>query len=96
MQQNKYVIIRTEKAGVHAGTLVSKDKNEVVLENARRLYYWDGAATLSELAMKGVKRPGNCKFPMEVSRITLLGVIEILETTPEARNSIATVPIWAA
>lgn len=91
---SNYKIIRTTSAGVFAGYLESKDGSEVVLTNARRLWYWDGAASLSQLAMEGVKNPGECKFPCEVDRIVLLGVIEILDTTDKAIESIKGVPVW--
>ena len=91
---SKYVIVRTYSAGVFAGNLESKQKDEVVLSNARRIWYWDGAATLSQLAMEGTKKPENCKFPCPVTEVTLLGVIEILAVTKEAEKSIKEVPIW--
>ena len=92
----KHVLIRTQAAGVFAGILVSKKGNEVKLKNARRLWYWDGAASLSQLAVDGVSKPDNCKFPTEVKEIILLGVIEIIITTKKAQNSIAKVPVWKA
>lgn len=90
----KYVIVRTYSAGVFAGYLESRDGKEVVLINARRLWYWSGAASLSQLAMEGVKKPEECKFPTEVKRVELTEVIEILDCTEEARKSIASVKVW--
>ena len=94
-KENKYVIVRTYSAGVFAGELESRKAQEVVLRNARRLWYWDGAASLSQLAMEGTKNPSGCKFPCEVNRVELLQVIEILDVTPKAEKSIKEVPIWA-
>jgi hypothetical protein len=95
MEQNKrYVIVRTYSAGVFAGTLESREGKEVVMTKARRLWYWDGAASLSQLAMEGVKRPENCKFPCEVDRVELTEAIEILDCTDAARESIAGVHVW--
>lgn len=91
---NKYVIVRTYSAGVFAGELESRDGQEVVMLNARRLWYWDGAASLSQLAMEGVSKPENCKFPCEVDRIQLMQVIEILDVTEKAKKCIKEVPIW--
>lgn len=90
----KYVICRTHSAGVFAGYLESRKGQEVVLVNARRLWYWKGAASLSQLAMEGVKYPNECKFPTEVDRVELLQSIEILDCTKQAQESIASVPIW--
>jgi len=92
----KYVIARTENAGVFAGWLESRNGQEVVLQSARRLWYWQGAASLSQLAMEGTSCPENCKFPIAVNRVELLTVIEILDCTPMAQTSILAVPIWKA
>jgi hypothetical protein len=90
----KYVIVRTYSAGVFAGELESKEGQEVVLINARRIWYWSGAASLSQLAMEGTNDPINCKFPCEVNRVQLLQAVEILYVTEKAKESIKKVPIW--
>lgn len=90
----KYVIVRTYSAGVFAGYLENRNGKEVTMKNARRLWYWKGASSLSQLAMEGVKYPLECKFPIEVTQILLLEAIEILDVTEQARLSIASVPIW--
>ena len=92
--EERYVIVRTYSAGVFAGVLVSRNGKEVVMRNARRLWYWKGAASLSQLAMEGVKYPQECKFPCEVDRVELTEAIEILDVTPKAKESILGVPIW--
>jgi len=90
----KYQIVRTYSAGVFAGYVESRIGQEVVMVKARRLFYWDGASSLSQLAMEGVSRPQNCKFPCEVERVELLQVIEILDCTEKAKESIAKVIVW--
>lgn len=92
---NKY-IVRTECAGVFYGEITERNNNNIQMKNARRLWYWDGAASLSELAMHGVSKPENCKFPCPVNNVELLGVIEILETTEKAQISIESVQIWSS
>lgn len=92
----EYVIVRTYSAGVFAGYLESRDGKEAVLKRARRLWYWDGAASLSQLANEGVKRPGNCKFAQEVPSIVLTEAIEIIPATEVARKNIAEVKVWQA
>ena len=91
-----YVIVRTVSAGVFAGYLESRVGREVVLTNARRLWYWAGAASLSEMAMSGTKLPAECKFPVAVDRVLLLEAIEILDCTEAAKISIEGVPVWTA
>lgn len=90
----EYVIVRTHSAGVFAGYLESRQGQEVVLKNARRIWYWEGAASLSQLATEGTKKPENCKFPCEVTKVTLMQAVEILSVTEAAHHSIAGVPLW--
>jgi hypothetical protein len=92
----KYVIVRTYSAGVFAGYLESRTGQEVVMRNARRIWYWDGAASLSQLAMEGTSKPQNCKFPAPVDRVELLQAIEILDVTEKAKKIIEQVIIWKA
>jgi len=93
-EDGRYCIVRTYSAGVFAGELQSRKEREVVLHNARRLWKWTGAASLSQLCMDGVSDPENCLFPCEVNRVDLLEVIEILDCTEKAKKSIKEVPIW--
>jgi hypothetical protein len=92
--ESGYTIVRTYSAGVFAGYIKSRNGQEVVITNARRLWYWDGAASLSQLAVDGVANPSGCKFPCEVPEITLLNAIEIIPCTHAAMKSIKGVPIW--
>lgn len=96
MGKSSYIIVRTQSAGVFAGTLKKRVGKEVTLTNARRLWYWKGGASLSQVAMEGVKYPAECKFPCEVDQVTLTEAIEILNVTEKARKNIAAVPVWSA
>ena len=90
----KYYIIRADRAGVFAGNIKERNGSEVILENARRISYWDGAASLSQMAMEGVKKPENCRFTVTVPEMTILGVIEIIPCTKEAEECIKKVKEW--
>lgn len=94
LKGKKYVIARAKSAGVFAGYLDYRKGQEVVLLNARRIWYWKGAASLSQLAVDGTTKPSECKFPCEVPRVELLQVIELLDVTENARKSIGEVPVW--
>ena len=92
--KNKKVIIRADRAGVFYGTLKEKDGSEVTLTACRRLWYWDGAASISQLAKDGTTEPDECKFTVWVDEITILGVIEIIPCTEQAIKSIEGVKEW--
>ena len=96
MERNigKKVIIRGNGSGVEFGTLVAQNGSEVTLENARRIWYWDGAASLSQLAKDGTTNPHNCKFTVTVDSITILDATEIIPCTDKAIKSIEEVKVW--
>lgn len=91
------VMIRTYSAGVHYGYLSKRESTlagiEVTLLNSRRVWYWDGAASLSQLSTEGTNSPDNCKFPCAVSEIELVAV-EIIKMTDKAVKSLNDVKIW--
>lgn len=94
MKKLPYSIVRTYSAGVFAGTLVKRKGKEGVVKNARRIWYWDGAASLSQLAMEGTSARNNCKFAMEVDEVILTEIVEIIKCREKAEKSIKSVPVW--
>lgn len=90
----KYYIVRADRAGVFAGNIKERNGGEVTMTNVRRIWYWDGAASLSQMAIEGVKKPQNCKFTVTVPEMIILGVIEIIPCTDEAEKNIKGVPEW--
>lgn len=90
----KYVIVRGDRSGVFAGQLVSQDGRTVMLKDCRRLWYWAGAASISQIAKEGVKSPRSCKFTVTVDEIAILDAIEIIPATASAEQSIKAVPEW--
>ena len=90
----QYYIIRADRAGVFFGQIESRNGDEVTMKNVRRLWYWNGACSLSELATNGTKRPDDCKFTVTVESMTILGVIEVIKCTDKAVKSIKAVREW--
>lgn len=94
----KYCICRSTNSGVHAGEIktISQDGKQVIFVTSRRLWYWDGAASLSQLSVDGVSKPENCKFPAATKGLGLTEVIEILPCTDKSIESIDGVKEWKA
>ena len=90
----QYSIVRTYSAGVFAGWIGKVTNKTGRVLNARRIWYWDGAASLSQLSQEGTSKPENCKFPIEVPHIDLTEIIEVLPCTEKAKKSIEGVAIW--
>ena len=87
-QIGKKVIIRTYSAGVWYGTLSQKEGKEVVLTDARRLWRWWAAESisLSGVANFGIKQDKSQIAP-KVEGVWL-EAIEIIPTTETAQKSI--------
>lgn len=90
MKDGDYVLIRTYSAGVHIGTLASRDGREVTLTNARRIWSWKGANTLHEISLRGVASGSKVSEPVE--SILLLEAIEVIRCTEEARRRLEDTP----
>lgn len=93
--KGKKVIVRGDRSGVFFGTLAEREGREVRLTKCRRLWYWDGAASISQLAVDGTKSPGECKFTVTVDEIEILDAIEIIPCSEKAIKSIEGVKVWA-
>ena len=93
-KERSYFIVRGDRSGVFAGEIESRNGQEVKMRNVRRLWYWDGACSISELALSGTQKPDKCKFTVVVDEITLIDAIEIIPTTEEAEKSIKGVKVW--
>jgi hypothetical protein len=90
----KLCMVRTYSAGVFYGNLVAKKGKEGRIEKARRVWYWEGAASLSQLATDGTSNPTACKFPCAVESVELSEIIEVIPMTAKAITSLNAVPIW--
>lgn len=91
---NQKFIIRTDRAGVFFGEIKERNGSEATLTNARKLWYWNGASAVEQLAIEGVKKPNDCKFTVVVRELTVLGVIQIIPCTDEAVKTIESVKEW--
>ena len=91
-------IVRTEHAGVFYGVVTEYDNTDrsVEIRNCRRIWYWSGAASLSELAETGPKNPMSCKFSVTIGSMVVMGVKEIIPCTEDAAKAIESVPVWRA
>ena len=91
-----YVIVRGDRSGVFAGYLKKREGREVTLNNCRRLWYWSGAASISQIAECGVSNPKGCKFAVPVAEILILDAIEVLTAKDGVEKNINGVAIWKA
>lgn len=93
----EYCIVRASDAGVFYGYVENDDSRRVVMHNVRRVWRWEGANTLSQLAVDGVPigvKGLEIKVAVEVPKIILYTVTEVIPCTEKARMSLAAIPEW--
>lgn len=93
-EKKEYFIVRGDRSGVFFGNIAERNGREILMNNVRRLWYWDGAASISQLAKDGTCRPENCKFTITLDEILILDAIEIDKCTEKATKSILGVFEW--
>lgn len=79
------VIVRCRNAGVHVGTLVSRDSDTLVLKNVSRIWRWKGAHDLNVVALSGVNRREYTRISPIVSQntFTCSDVCEVIPVASE-------------
>ena len=85
MHVGEYVLIRTYSAGVHFGKLIKREGREALLDEARRIWSWDGAFTLSKVAICGV---GSAKISTIINGFLATEVIEVMPVTDKAKANL--------
>lgn len=91
---NNKCLVRGDRSGVFFGTVKEINGRTVVMENVRRIWYWEGANSISELALNGTTKPNDCKFTVAVKNVCILDAIEINVCTEKAIKSIESVKEW--
>ena len=92
----KMKMVRSRGSGVWAGVIASRENDTVIIKDAIRIWYWEGAASLSELAQTGTKSPEACRFCIPVDEVEVFNVLEIISMTDHAEASIKGVTPWTA
>lgn len=91
---NQKFIVRTEKAGVFFGEIKERNGSEVTMTNVRKLWYWNGASAVEQIALEGVTKPRDCKFTVTVPEMIILGGIQIVPCTDQAVTIIDSIEAW--
>jgi hypothetical protein len=91
-----YYMVRSNGSGVWAGNIESREGDVVTMTDARRIWQWKGANSLSQLAMEGTKNPAGCCFAVPVGEVVVFNVLEIITCTEDAEKNIREVKEWRA
>ena len=90
----KKCIVRCDRSGVFYGTIIEKEGRQAKIGQVRNIWYWDGAASIMQLATEGVTNPSRSKFTVTVEEIVVEDVIQTIPCTEKAIKSIESVEPW--
>ena len=94
MNNNQDYIVRCDRAGVFFGKIKERTGSEVTMVEVRKLWSWDGACAVEQLAKDGTKTPGDCRFTVTIPEMIVLGAIQIIPCTDAASVSLRGVKEW--
>lgn len=94
INENQYYIVRTDRAGVFFGKIKEASHAEVTMTDVRKLWHWDGACAVEQIALEGVKKPNNCNFTVVVPEMVVFAPIQVIPCTDEAAEILSKVAVW--
>ena len=92
--ENKYYIVRADRAGVFFGKIKEQSHDMVTMTNVRKIFYWDGACAVEEIATIGTKKPDKCKITVEIPEMVIADPIQIIPCTDTAVEVLSGVKVW--
>ena len=90
----KFYIVRADRAGVFFGKIEERTQGEVIMTDVRKIWYWDGACAVEQLATDGTKKPNECKLTVTVPEMIIANPIQIIPCTDKAVKSLSGVKVW--
>ena len=94
INENQYYIVRSDRAGVFFGKIKEASHDEVTMTDVRKIWHWEGACAVEQLALDGTKKPYDCKFTVNIPEMTIADPIQIIPCTEMATKSLSGVAVW--
>lgn len=90
---NKNIIARINQAGVFHGRLDYIDESIIRLKDVRRIYQWNGALSVTDMAVNGITG-GKVTIPVSTVEFLTSNIIELNECSDKATTAIVSVTPW--
>ncbi|MCK4500930.1 hypothetical protein KAU11_10550 [Candidatus Babeliales bacterium] len=96
--KTKYSILRCDKAGTYIAIVGNTKNGKTELLNARKIYYWEGANTVEDIATFGTVRPEGCRLTVTIKSIIVRSsdIYEEIIATEEATRVLLGIKDWTA
>ena len=90
----QFYIVRADRAGVFFGKVKSKDANSVIMTEVRKIFYWEGASAVEQIATDGVSKPNDCKLTVIVDEMEIFTPIQIIPCSKKSILSLQAIREW--
>lgn len=90
----QFYIVRAAEAGVFFGKVESRTDREITMTDVRKIFYWEGACAVEELAVHGTVSPNKCKLTVIVPRMIIANPIQIIPCTDRATDVLSRIRVW--
>lgn len=91
-ETNQFYIVRSDRAGVFFGQIKEKKDNSIVMTNVRKIFYWDGAAAIEQIAISGVD--SKSKLTVVVPEMEIERWIQIIPCSKAATTNLQNQKEW--
>lgn len=92
MQTDKYFIVRTDRAGVFFGKIKENKMSSIIMQDVRKIYYWEGAAAVEQIAVDGVN--DNSRLTVTIDEMEIASPIQIIPCTDKAEKNLKSIKEW--
>ena len=89
-----YSIIRSDRFGVYFAEVKEQNETTIVLKNVRNIHYWDGAASVLQLATDPTKLRLETRITMSVDELTITDRVMVIPCTEVAELFLKEFPVW--
>ena len=88
----KYCLIRGNSSGVMCGVVTEIDGTNVLLTNARKVWYWHGAKAVEQLAVSGCDDMSH--ITVSVAEMIVTDAVQVIPMTDRARKTVEEAREW--
>ncbi len=92
MDQDKYFIVRADRAGVFFGKIKEQTDTSVTMTDVRKIHYWERAAAVEEISQNGVG--GGSRLTVVVPEMKISNPIQVIACSEKATETLKAWPVW--
>jgi hypothetical protein len=89
-----YSIIRSDRFGVYFAEVKEQTETKIVLKNARNIHYWEGAASVLQIANDPTKLKSSTRITVSVDELSITDNVMVIPCTEVAEKFLKEFPVW--